>query len=83
MTTQIFIALFGVTAVTLSQSALPERRRWASVFGLVGQPFWFYAAWETQQWGIFALCILYTLSWGKGFYSHFIAARAAQKEAND
>lgn len=81
MTSQIFIALFGVTAVTLSQSTIALRRRWASIFGLLGQPFWFYAAWQSEQWGIFALCILYTLSWGKGFYANWIAASAAQGEA--
>ena len=75
MTAQIFIALFGVTAVALSQSALADRRRWASVFGLLGQPFWFYAAWEAQQWGIFTLCFLYTISWCKGFHTNWIAAR--------
>ena len=77
MTSQIFIAIFGVTAVALSQSAFAERRRWTSVFGLLGQPFWFYAAWEAQQWGIFALCFLSTFSWGKGFYTNWIASRAA------
>ena len=79
MIAQIFIALFGVTAVALSQSLLATRRRWAPVFGLIGQPFWFYAAWESQQWGIFALCLLYTLSWGKGFYTSWIGAQAAQQ----
>ena len=73
MSAQIFIALFGVSAVALSQSALVERRRWASVFGLIGQPFWFYASWQAQQWGIFALCILYTITWVKGFYTNWIA----------
>ncbi|MNT58596.1 hypothetical protein D3C72_1960420 [compost metagenome] len=63
--------------MALSQSTFASRRRWASIFGLVGQPFWFYAAWDTQQWGIFALCILYTITWGKGFYSNWIAAMAA------
>lgn len=75
MTAQIFIALLGVTATMLSQSALADRRRWASVFGLLGQPFWFYAAWEAQQWGIFTLCFLYTISWCKGFHTNWIAAR--------
>lgn len=83
MTAQIFIALFGVTAVALSQSTYASRRRWASVFGLLGQPFWFYAAFQAQQWGIFAICLLYTLSWGKGFYSNWLrpdAAMAQDKE---
>lgn len=72
MIAQIFIAIFGVTAVALTQSVLESRRRWAPVFGLIGQPFWFYSAWETQQWGIFALCVLYTLTWAKGFYTSWI-----------
>ena len=79
MISQIFIALFGVTAVALSQSTMAARRRWASVFGLVGQPFWFYAAWDTQQWGIFALCVLYTITWGKGFYTNWISIDRATK----
>ncbi|UBB15475.1 hypothetical protein [Comamonas odontotermitis] len=83
MIAQLFIALFGVTAVALSQSTLASRRRWASVFGLVGQPLWFYAAWQSEQWGIFALCFLYTLSWGNGFYSNWIAAMAAAQEGGN
>ena len=45
---QASIAVFGVTAVALSQSLSPAARKWASVFGLVGQPFWFYSAAVSQ-----------------------------------
>lgn len=69
---QIFIALFGVTAVFLSQSATESQRRWASVLGLLGQPFWFYATYAAEQWGIFCLAFLYTYSWGRGFYNNWI-----------
>lgn len=72
MISQIFIALFGVTAIALSQSQLEQRRKWAPIFGLIGQPFWFYSAWETKQWGIFFLCFLYTLAWGKGFWNSWL-----------
>ena len=78
MTSQIFIALFGVTAVALSQSKLHARRRWACIFGLIAQPFWFYSAWQAQQWGIFALCFLYTASWAQGFWNSWLAAQAKQ-----
>ena len=81
MFAQIFIALFGVTAVALSQSSLERRRRWAPVFGLIGQPFWFYAAWESQQWGIFVLCFLYTVSWAKGLHMHWIAKQRGSNES--
>lgn len=74
---QIAIALTGVTAVWLSQDARPEWRRWSSILGLIGQPFWFYATWKAEQWGIFALCFLYTYSWARGFRSNWLSARPA------
>ena len=39
MIEQFAIALFGVTAVFLSQSSDAERRRYACLFGIIGQPF--------------------------------------------
>lgn len=72
MMEQLAIALFGVTAVFLSQSHDAGRRRFACLFGLIGQPFWFYAAWKSGQWGIFALCFLYTWAWAKGFWLHWV-----------
>lgn len=69
---QLFIALLGVPAVALAQSEHESRRRWASIFGLAGQPFWFYAAVDGEQWGIFLLSVLYTLVWAKGFHAHWV-----------
>jgi hypothetical protein len=69
---QIAIALFGVSAVWLSQDSLEERRRYACILGLLGQPFWFYATYTTQQWGMFALCFLYSWAWFKGFQIHWL-----------
>lgn len=71
MLAQICIALFGVTAIWLSQDAREQVRRWAPILGLAGQPFWFYSAYTAQQWGIFALCFLYTWAWGKGLRAYW------------
>lgn len=71
MFAQIAIAVFGVTAVFLSQSRSPVFNRFACIFGLIGQPFWFYATYSTEQWGMFALCFLYTWAWGRGFIIHW------------
>lgn len=79
MLEQIAIGLFGVTAVFLSQDARAERRRWASIFGLIGQPFWFYAAWKAQQWGILAICCLYTVSWARGVWFNWLCASKGGK----
>lgn len=72
MIEQIAIGLLGVTAVFLSQSAHASQRKWACIFGLLAQPFWFYATWHAEQWGIFALCFLYAFSWMRGVYTNWI-----------
>lgn len=74
---QTYIALFGVTAIALSQSKQVKYQKWACVFGLIGQPFWFYTSYRTQQWGIFALCFLYSAAWTRGAYNHWIKRSVA------
>lgn len=72
MIEQIAIAMLGVTAVFLSQDHRADWRKYASILGLLGQPFWFYATWKAGQYGIFALCFLYTFSWARGFYNNWL-----------
>jgi len=67
---QIAIAVLGALAAWLSQA-----RRWAPVFGMLGQPFWFYASWKAEQWGIFAVSVLYALAWMKGLWVYWISPR--------
>jgi hypothetical protein len=69
---QIAIAFTGVTAIWLSQSKNADWRRYACLFGLFGQPFWFYAAISAEQWGIVVLCCLYTVSWARGVLNNWI-----------
>jgi hypothetical protein len=75
--TQIGIAICGVTAVWLSQDTRTSWRRWSSVFGLAGQPFWIVETISAHQWGILALCALYTWSWWRGFRAHWLKRAAA------
>jgi hypothetical protein len=69
---QIGIAVLGLTAIFLTQSRHAGRRKWACILGLGGQPFWFWATGAAEQWGMFALCFLYTWAWGKGVWVHWI-----------
>jgi len=69
---QIAIALTGVVAIWLSQDKDESWRKYACLFGLVGQPFWFYSAYTAEQWGIFVLCFFYTYAWFKGFKLHWV-----------
>jgi len=74
MSEQIFIAFFGVTAIFLSQSSNKKLVKYACLFGLASQPFWFYSAYQAEQWGILTLCCFYTLAWFKGVKTHWINA---------
>lgn len=69
---QVGIAVFGVTAVWLSQDEREHVRRWACVFGMAAQPFWYYTTFINHQWGIFALSFFYTYSWLKGVNAFWI-----------
>ncbi len=73
---QIAIALLGAAAAWLSQARSLQSRRWACVFGLLGQPFWFYASWHTGQWGIFTVSIIYLGAWLRGLWVYWLAVRA-------
>ncbi len=69
---QIIIPLTGATAIWLSQQANESWKKYASILGLIGQPFWFYSSFQAEQWGIFALCFFYTYSWAVGFKNNWI-----------
>ena len=73
MIDQIGIVLTGVVAVFLTQSKREYLRRYACLFGLAGQPFWFLAAIKAHQWGVFIVCVLYTAAWAKGFWTHWLS----------
>lgn len=73
---QLGIALTGVIAVWLSQSADRSRRRYACLFGLAGQPFWFYTAYVHDQWGIFFVSILYAWAWFRGLQTYWLRGDA-------
>jgi len=69
---QIAIAFTGVVAIWLSQQSNEGWKKFACLFGIVGQPFWFYSAYQAEQWGIFVLCFFYLYSWGLGVYNNWI-----------
>ena len=70
---QLAIAFFGLTSICFAMGNNPQRRKWAPVIGLAGQPFWFAATIPTGQYGMVFLCIAYTavylhavwIYWGK------------------
>lgn len=65
---QLLIAMFGLTSITFAMGNNPRLRKWAPIIGLAGQPFWFMATIPTQQYGMVALCVAYTLVYIRGIW---------------
>lgn len=74
---QIAIAITGVIAIWLANDHRDHWRRYACLFGLAGQPVWFYSAWSAGQWGILVLTIFYTWAWFKGFRNQWMPKEAS------
>ena len=72
MITQLMIALTGMLAIWITQQSNQALHKYASILGLLGQPFWFYATYSAEQWGMFALCFGYTYAWFIGFRRHWL-----------
>ncbi len=75
---QIAIAVLGAAAAWLSQEGRTSWRRWACVFGILGQPFWFWATWKAGQWGMFALSSVYMAAWMRGAWLYWIAPQRSR-----
>jgi len=69
---QIAIVFTGAVAIWLTQQANESWKKYACLFGLAGQPFWFYASYQAEQWGVFAMCFVYTWSWLLGFKNNWL-----------
>lgn len=74
---QLAIALTGSIAIWLVNDQREPWRKWASVFGLAGQPFWVYSAFIAEQWGVLALTAIYTVAWARGFRNAWLQPSGA------
>lgn len=71
---QAAILVLCMTGIILVNSSRTERQRYACVFGLLSEPFWFYTTIAHHQWGIFAATFVYTFAWSRGFYNQWVKA---------
>lgn len=72
MIEQTIIALCGMASIWLANDPREIWRRWAPIIGLVAQPFWMYATFRAEQWGIFALSFVYAAGWFRGVRHHWL-----------
>lgn len=68
---QTWIVIFGATAIFLV-SRLDKWKKWGYICGMIAQPAWYVTAYLGEQWGILAISIFYTYSWGQGIYNYWV-----------
>jgi hypothetical protein len=68
---QLAILLTGAVAIWMTQQSNTELKRYACFFGLIGQPFWLYETFTSDQIGMFLLSIFYTFSWILGIKNNW------------
>ena len=64
--TQLFLAIFGLSALSMAYSTRPCIRKWSPICGLAAQPFWLAFALDTDAWGLLALVGAYTVVYLRG-----------------
>lgn len=72
MIEQVFIAVTELIAVGLLQAKTRQYRKWAAIFGLLGQPFWFYTSFQQEQWGVFLVCFCFLALWIKSLKDNWL-----------
>ena len=66
------INILSIAAIYLTQQPKEELKKYASIPGLISQPFWLLVTYQAEQWGLFTLSVVYTYIWYMGFKSNFI-----------
>jgi len=69
---QFIIMLTGMGSIYCVNHPNTEVVKYASIIGLIGQPFWFYSSATNGQWGVFLLTAVYTACWIRGFFRLWI-----------
>ncbi len=72
MVVQFLIACTGITALWITQQKNERLKKYACIVGIIGQPFWIYSTYHSEQWGIFTLCFFYSYIWCLGIYNNWI-----------
>ena len=66
---QVVIAITGAAAIWMV-GRKNAWRKWGYLVGLASQPFWLYATWSSQQYGMFALSCWYVYAWAQGYWNN-------------
>lgn len=69
---QIWITLFGATAIWLMNGRTEKQRRAGVIFGLLSQPAWYAQLVIHDQWLMLPVYAIYTSAWLRGLWTLWI-----------
>ena len=69
---QVWVTVFGLTALGCMQTHRVSVRRWGVVLGLIGQPAWYVQLVLHDQWGMLPVFIGYTGVWLFGAWNLWV-----------
>ena len=69
---QFLLLVTSAVAVFLTQQQNENLKKFAPIVGLISQPFWIYATYNANQWGMFILSIFYILIWCIGIKNYYL-----------
>lgn len=70
--TQFFLALFGLTALTMALSNSARARYWAPFVGLfLAEPLWFAYSIPAHAWGIAVMGLAYSAVYAWGIWNQW------------
>lgn len=69
---QIWITIFGATAIWLMNGRTDRGRRFGVLCGLAGQPAWYMQLVIHGQWLMVPVYLLYTLAWLRGLRTYWL-----------
>lgn len=70
--TQIWVTIFGVSALGFAQCTHLPLRRLSVILGLLGQPGWYYQLVIHEQWAMLPAFACYSFMWIWGLWNLWI-----------
>lgn len=80
---QLVIAALTIPALFLVGLRHSHLRRWGFIIGFSSQPFWLYATFSPDTFGMFLVSVFTTATWFFGIWTHWIRPTPFTMPAKD
>jgi hypothetical protein len=72
LVSQIMIPILGLLSIFFLGCKKIRLVKFGFMFGLLAEPFWFYAAYTHQQWGVLLIVCAYFIGHSRGLFNSYM-----------